>query len=234
MLEEGYAAVTSRRVAAKANLKPQLVHYYFRTMDDLFLAIHRRRVAAGHGTSGSRPRVGPAALGPVGLQPRSPGHGADDGVHCAGEPPQGHPSRNRQLGRAVPRRAAERVPERAPAARHRPGAYPPIVCTVVLSSISRFLGIEHEALGMLERARRDGRLRRAVHTPARGRPVSGAGRRRTRVGSLRTAPGSPRDGRRAGQVRAAVRLARDRDEPVLLGDHVPPARFRRSWPKSVE
>lgn len=39
MLEEGYAAVTSRRIAAKANLKPQLVHYYFRTMDELFLAM---------------------------------------------------------------------------------------------------------------------------------------------------------------------------------------------------
>src|SRR5271165_3525108 len=47
MLEEGYAAVTSRRVAAKAELKPQLVHYYFRTMDDLFLAVHRRRVEEG-------------------------------------------------------------------------------------------------------------------------------------------------------------------------------------------
>jgi AcrR family transcriptional regulator len=43
LLEEGYAAVTSRRVAAKAGLKPQLVHYYFRTMDDLFLEIFRRR-----------------------------------------------------------------------------------------------------------------------------------------------------------------------------------------------
>src|SRR5205085_2824084 len=42
MLEAGYAAVTSRRVAAKAGLKPQLVHYYFRTMDDLFLALFRR------------------------------------------------------------------------------------------------------------------------------------------------------------------------------------------------
>jgi len=42
MLEEGYAAVTSRRVAARADLKPQLVHYYFRTMDDLFLALFRR------------------------------------------------------------------------------------------------------------------------------------------------------------------------------------------------
>jgi AcrR family transcriptional regulator len=47
MLEEGYAAVTSRRVAEKAALKPQLVHYYFRTMDDLFLAAFRRRAEAG-------------------------------------------------------------------------------------------------------------------------------------------------------------------------------------------
>jgi len=43
MLEEGYAAVSSRRVASKAGLKPQLVHYYFRTMDDLFLAVYGRR-----------------------------------------------------------------------------------------------------------------------------------------------------------------------------------------------
>jgi len=43
MLEEGYAAVTSRRVGAKAGLKPQLVHYYFRTMDDLFVEVFRRR-----------------------------------------------------------------------------------------------------------------------------------------------------------------------------------------------
>src|ERR1700760_4235322 len=47
MLEEGYAAVTSRRVADKAGLKPQLVHYYFRTMDDLFLAVFRRIAEQG-------------------------------------------------------------------------------------------------------------------------------------------------------------------------------------------
>jgi TetR/AcrR family transcriptional regulator len=43
LLDEGYAAVTSRRVAARAGLKPQLVHYYFRTMDDLFIEVFRRR-----------------------------------------------------------------------------------------------------------------------------------------------------------------------------------------------
>jgi AcrR family transcriptional regulator len=47
MLAEGYAAVTSRRVAREAGLKPQLVHYYFRTMDDLFLAMFRHRAEIG-------------------------------------------------------------------------------------------------------------------------------------------------------------------------------------------
>lgn len=47
MLEEGYAAVTSRRLAERAGLKPQLVHYYFRTMDDLFLEVFRRRAEQG-------------------------------------------------------------------------------------------------------------------------------------------------------------------------------------------
>src|ERR1700743_1647030 len=46
LLEEGYAAVTSRRVGAQAGLKPQLVHYYFRTLDDLFLEVSRRRADA--------------------------------------------------------------------------------------------------------------------------------------------------------------------------------------------
>lgn len=47
MREEGYAAVTSRRLGAKAEVKPQLVHYYFQTMDDLFLALLRRRAERG-------------------------------------------------------------------------------------------------------------------------------------------------------------------------------------------
>lgn len=39
MLAEGYASATSRRVAAEAGVKPALVHYYFPTMDDLYLAV---------------------------------------------------------------------------------------------------------------------------------------------------------------------------------------------------
>lgn len=47
LLDEGYAAVTSRRVGARAGLKPQLVHYYFRTMDDLYLEVFRRHAERG-------------------------------------------------------------------------------------------------------------------------------------------------------------------------------------------
>jgi len=41
MHDEGYAGATSRRVAAKAGVRQPLVHYYFPTMDDLFLSVLR-------------------------------------------------------------------------------------------------------------------------------------------------------------------------------------------------
>jgi AcrR family transcriptional regulator len=40
MLQDGYAAVTSRRLEAETGLK---VHYHFGTLDDLFIAVVRRR-----------------------------------------------------------------------------------------------------------------------------------------------------------------------------------------------
>lgn len=43
--EEGYASVSTRKVAAQAGLKPSLVHYYFPTTDDLFLAVFRKGAA---------------------------------------------------------------------------------------------------------------------------------------------------------------------------------------------
>lgn len=42
MIESGYASVTSRRVAELAGINPGLVHYYFPTLDDLFVASFRR------------------------------------------------------------------------------------------------------------------------------------------------------------------------------------------------
>ncbi|MFA7604055.1 MAG: TetR family transcriptional regulator, partial [Novosphingobium sp.] len=43
MLEDGYAGVSSRKVAARVGLKSNLLHYHYRTMDDLFIAVFRRR-----------------------------------------------------------------------------------------------------------------------------------------------------------------------------------------------
>ncbi len=43
MLEDGYAGITSRKVAERAGLKSKLLHYYFASMDDLFVAAFLRR-----------------------------------------------------------------------------------------------------------------------------------------------------------------------------------------------
>lgn len=42
ILSRGYAAVTSRNVAARIGIQPPLVHYYFPTIDDLFVAVLHR------------------------------------------------------------------------------------------------------------------------------------------------------------------------------------------------
>ncbi len=42
MLHEGYAAVTTRRVTARAGVNSALVYYYFDTMDGLFVALFQR------------------------------------------------------------------------------------------------------------------------------------------------------------------------------------------------
>jgi AcrR family transcriptional regulator len=43
ILRDGYAAVSSRNVAASVGIQAPLVHYYFPTIDDLFVAVLRRR-----------------------------------------------------------------------------------------------------------------------------------------------------------------------------------------------
>lgn len=43
LLADGYAAASSRTVAAAAGINAPLLHYYFATIDDLFVAVLRRR-----------------------------------------------------------------------------------------------------------------------------------------------------------------------------------------------
>lgn len=45
LCEEGYAAVSARRVAEEAGVKLPLVYYYFKTMDDLILEVVRKNSA---------------------------------------------------------------------------------------------------------------------------------------------------------------------------------------------
>jgi AcrR family transcriptional regulator len=42
MVEEGYAAVSSRRIAQELGLNAATVHYYYPTTDDIFVALHKR------------------------------------------------------------------------------------------------------------------------------------------------------------------------------------------------
>ncbi len=62
MLDEGYAAVSSRRVAKEAGLKAPLVHYYFPTTDELFLAVFRTAVERQF-EQGQDPAKAPQSLG---------------------------------------------------------------------------------------------------------------------------------------------------------------------------
>ena len=89
MLEEGYAAATSRRVAAKAGVKPALVHYYFPSMDELFLAVLRAGAEINLQRQRQRDRRR-AVTCTVAAQQR-PGRPAVDGIHGAGQSPQVDP-----------------------------------------------------------------------------------------------------------------------------------------------
>lgn len=42
MRDKGYAAVTSRQLGKEAGLSPQIVYFYFKTMDDVFEAVFKR------------------------------------------------------------------------------------------------------------------------------------------------------------------------------------------------
>jgi len=42
LLDEGYAAISSRNIARRAGLKHQVIFYYFDTLQDLLIAVYRR------------------------------------------------------------------------------------------------------------------------------------------------------------------------------------------------
>jgi AcrR family transcriptional regulator len=148
LLEEGYAAVTSRRLAARAGLKPQLVHYYFRTMDDLFLALFRRRADQAM----DRHARALASAQPLWS------------LWDLSRDPRGT-ALTMEFTALANHRKAIRTELSESAERYRAGLlegfrsvldaygvdqqeFPPLVCAVLLTSISTFLVIEQSMLGM--------------------------------------------------------------------------------------
>jgi AcrR family transcriptional regulator len=148
MIEEGYAAVTSRRVAAAAGVKPALVHYYFRTMDDLFLALYRRRAEDGlerqaKALAQDQPLW---ALWDFSRDPKSVAFTMES-VALANH----HRAIRDEISRYAERFRVMQVDVLS----HLLDSYgigidglSPIVVAVLMSSVSRFLVIEEAALGM--------------------------------------------------------------------------------------
>ncbi|MGF2946071.1 TetR/AcrR family transcriptional regulator [Mycobacterium sp. Lab-001] len=147
MLEEGYAAVTSRRLANKAGLKPQLVHYYFRTMEDLFLEVFRRRAEEGlqvqaHALQSAQPLW---ALWRFGTDP------AFTRISMEFMALANHRKEMRAEIAYYAERFREEQRQAVTAALQRYGVdnedIPPVVWTVLMTSLSRFLVLE-QAIGM--------------------------------------------------------------------------------------
>ena len=98
MLSDGYAAVSSRSVAAKVGINAPLVHYYFPTIDDLFVAVLLRR---------AEPNVEHMAEALASSEPLRawwdagvghPGHRPVHRAHGRGEPPARAEGRARRGG----------------------------------------------------------------------------------------------------------------------------------------
>jgi AcrR family transcriptional regulator len=147
MLHEGYAAVTSRRVAAAAGLKPQLVHYYFRAMDDLFLALFRRRAEQGLERQ-AQALASPQPLWALWDLSRDP-RGTALTMEFVALANHRKPIRT-EIATSAERFRADQLRGLEPVLVQYGIAEmcPPLVFTVLLSSTSRFLVIESETLGM--------------------------------------------------------------------------------------
>ena len=95
MLEDGYAAVSSRSVAAAVGIQAPLVHYYFPTLDDLFVAVLERRAGRNVERMAERARFARTAAGLVAARLGPPRHGAVRRAAGGREPPAGAEGRGR-------------------------------------------------------------------------------------------------------------------------------------------
>ncbi|TVS88221.1 TetR/AcrR family transcriptional regulator [Mycobacterium helveticum] len=147
MIEEGYAAVTSRRLANKAGLKPQLVHYYFRTMEELFLEVFRRRADEGLQVQ-ARLLQSPQPLWALWR------FGTDPGFTRISMEFMALANHRKEMRAEIAHYAARFRQEQSQAVTaalqrygEDGGDVPPVVWTVLMTSLSRFLVLE-QAIGM--------------------------------------------------------------------------------------
>lgn len=146
MREEGYAAVSSRKIAAKAGLKSQLVHYYFRSMDDLFLALFQRveQQQFQRLTQAIASKAPLRSMWKIGIDANGPWLNKEFIALAT----------HREFLRKEIARAAERTRHIYAAVLARvleergmaPGAWPPIVLSILLDGVSRLINSE-TALG---------------------------------------------------------------------------------------
>jgi len=148
MLEAGYAAVSSRRVAAIVGVRPALVHYYFRTMDDLFLATFRRRAeqAFAHQQRALRSPQPLWALWEVSRDPRGTVLTMEFSALA-----NHRPAIRAEITSAAERIRAQQVEVLADVlASHGVTVddCPPVVAAVLIAGISVLLALEQGSLGM--------------------------------------------------------------------------------------
>jgi AcrR family transcriptional regulator len=176
--EGGYPSVTARNLADKINLKRQIVHYYFHSMDDLFIAVIRR------GADKARPRLEAALISDEPL--RTLWEINSDPVQATLTLELSALASRRPAVRAEVKRFAEefrdlqtRVLVRHLEKRGISPDLPPIVATVLLTSLSQVLTLESaidiyrghsETLGFVDdclRAFAEGRMSPMPRPPSR-------------------------------------------------------------------
>ncbi len=160
MRDEGYAAVTSRKVAAVAGLKSKLVHYYFHAMSDLFLALlhrveERHFEALSNAVASKKPLH---ALWALSVDPDGPRlHKEFIALATHHERLRQDIARSAERTRSITSAVIARALEECGGDQ---SVYPPVAMAIVMDGVARVIGTDKilgasaghvEAIGFIER-----------------------------------------------------------------------------------
>jgi AcrR family transcriptional regulator len=147
MREQGYAALSARSVAKRADLKYQIIFYYFETMDDLLLATYRRRTE----TVLKRTEAALSSDRPLHAFWRASSEPFDASLSLEYMALSNHNQLIRAetiaFGEQIRRMVAERLAARVTAASPDPKVFTPFGVTVAFALMGGILGFE-SALGI--------------------------------------------------------------------------------------